>query len=354
MTMNTDVPNTNPSTGAEAAAAGAPPVSPPAANTDQEALATVMLERLMPELMAIPVDDLIQVNVDIVNAATIVLGNLPEIRALRADIVKAVSDFKVDAIDRLEELTLALYESHGRYFIATKPRGELAQAIEEGTKLRQVLLADTSALTTCGLIDQAKFSELLRTVGHKNLAMDLNILYQVLKESWPAIQGKCALTMDEIEHAMRLSQRIMRLVGLRDEGNEGVAEASDVRTRCFTLFVNAYDEVQRGVACVRWHHGDTNKIAPPLYPGRSARRQNAGGTDPTQVPGGTPSGGASANTAGGTSAVSPAGGGGSAGAPGSAGAAAGAGTGTSEGVPSAAGGGPSGSSGGPGGQPFLP
>lgn len=297
MTMNTNAPNTNPSTGAHPTSAGVPPMNLPGAGTNQEALATVMLERLMPELMAIPIGDLIQVNVDIVNAATIVLGNLPEIRALRVDIVKAVNDFNVDAIDRLEEYTLALYEAHGRYYVATKPRGELEQAIEEGTKLRQVLLADTNALTTRGLIDEAKFSELLGTVGHKNLAMDLNILYQVLKESWPTIQGKCAVTLEEIEHAMRLSQRIMRLVGLRDEGTEGVAEAAEVRTRCFTKFVKAYNEVQRGVACVRWNHGDAEKIAPPLYPGRSARRKPAASSDDAPPPA-APAGGASANAGG--------------------------------------------------------
>lgn len=353
MTTNTNAPDTNPGTNPSDVAAASTTATPTGPAAEQEALASVILDRLMPQLMAIPAEQLIQVNADIVTAVSIVLGNLPEIRELRAEIAKSMADFNLEALDKLEDYTLALYEAHGRYLIATKPRSELQQALDEGTKLREVLLSDARALTTRGLIEEGKLGELLGAVGHKNIAMDLNVLHQVFKESWPAIQGKCAVRLDEIEHAMILSQRIVRMVGLRDEGTEGVAHASDVRTRAFTAFVKAYDEVQRGVGYLRWRAGDADRIAPAIYPRRSPRRKAADAPDPTQAgPGAAPATGTQAAGSDGAGAA-PA-------ARASSGSTAGAAVQTSAGggAPASAtgkprGGGSAGNSGSPDSEPFL-
>lgn len=245
-----------------------------------------VLDRLMPELMAIPEKELIQVNVDIPLSVTIVLGNLPEIMRLREHLVKAMPDFDVSALDKLEERTFAAYEAHGRYLIATKPRNELEQALERGTQLRDTLLNDAKALTGRGLLEEGKLRELLGPVGHRNLAVDLNVLHHALKESWPQIEGKCAIKLDEIDDALVISERIIRLVGLRDQGTAGVAQATDVRVRAFTKFAIDYDKVRRAIAYLRWNENDADKIAPSLYSGKASRKRggDAGTDDGTQVP----------------------------------------------------------------------
>ncbi|HEX4334524.1 MAG TPA: hypothetical protein VH062_01350 [Polyangiaceae bacterium] len=44
-----------------------------------------------------------------------------------------------------------------------------------------------------------------------------------------------------------------------------VAASSDLRTRAFTLFVNAYDQVRRAVSYLRWDDDDAGTVAPSLY-----------------------------------------------------------------------------------------
>jgi len=283
--MTTNSPTTSGAPGTQTSSATGTPISEstsegkPSNVPEQEVPVVATLDRLMAEIMAIPERELVPITVDVPIAVSMVLGNLPEIMKLRDQVVKSLPDFNIDMLDRLEESALALYEAQGRYLIAIKPRNELDQQIAKGTQLRDTLLSDAKALVRRGLLEQEKLGELLGTVGHRNLAVDLNLLHHAFKESWPQIEGKSAVQYEEIVEAMDISARIIRLVGLRDQGTASEAEATEVRSRIFTKFYRGYDAARRATTYLRWDDHDADKIAPSLHSARNSRKKNSGTSD---------------------------------------------------------------------------
>jgi hypothetical protein len=271
-------------------------------SVNQEVLASQTLTELLPELKALGLEELIQINVDVPSAIATVLGSLPEIRAYREEIVKSMASFDIASFDKLEAYAIALNDAHGEYLTAAQPADDFDNLLEEGVHLRELLLSDANALALRGLVDGNKLSELKGVVGHKNLAPDLNVLYKVLQSSWPQIEGKSAVQPAELERASKLGQRIIRLVGLRAQGTATVAAATDLRIRAFTLFTRAYDNVRRGISFLRWNEGDSEKIAPSLFAGRGAVRHKG-----TEVPPDGPAHPAPSAGAGGSGALPPGG-----------------------------------------------
>jgi hypothetical protein len=268
------------------------------ATVNDEVLADETYQRLLPEIEALPAEDVMQVNLDIPSAVTTVLGSLPELRAIRPEIQKHLPEFDLECFDKLEDYTLALTYANAQYLIAVAPPEDLQATGSEGSALRNTLHADAMALIQRGLIDSDQLKQLKGGNGYKNIATDLLILASVLQNHWSKIEGKCGTTEAEVDRAIKLAQRILRVVGLREQAPTSVAAASDRRVRAFTLFWNAYDQARRAVAFLRWDHDDADQIAPSLYAGRSNGRRRASDTDagaPSTEPAQTPS--AQASTA---------------------------------------------------------
>ena len=197
---------------------------------------------------------------------------MPEIRALRAQMVAEVPNFNLAAFDKLEDYATALTYAHAASLMATQPADDLDAVLTEATELRQTFFRDATALSRRDLIDGNRLKELPGTNGYKNLAIDLEMLASALRESWPQIQGKCALQVTELDRAEKLVQRLMRVVGVRAQGPAQVAAATDLRTRAFTLLARTYDQARRAVTFLRWEKGDFKQSAPSFYGGRIRKK----------------------------------------------------------------------------------
>src|SRR6478736_2376428 len=66
-----------------------------------EALPDEAFARVKPELDALKVEEFLQVNLDVTAAVTTILGLLPEVKALREQMVKRLPDFDIAAFDKL-------------------------------------------------------------------------------------------------------------------------------------------------------------------------------------------------------------------------------------------------------------
>src|SRR6187551_3749161 len=94
---------------------------------NDEKLAAEAMARIASEAAALSVDELIQVNLDLQQATSTILGVIPEVTALRAQIVKELPAFDITQLDKLEDYTLALRFAHAAYQTATKPPDDLVQ-----------------------------------------------------------------------------------------------------------------------------------------------------------------------------------------------------------------------------------
>jgi hypothetical protein len=256
---------------------------------NDETLAYEIFARVLPEIEALPVEELIPVNLDVPVAITTSLGALPEILALR-DQIANLPHSPIRVIDGIENYAFALSVANSQYLSAVRPADDLEELTEEGTKVRETLALTAEMLAHHGLIDKNTLNNLQGPNGYRNLASDLGVLSNVLRDAWPNIQGKCAIEFSEIERATKLGQRLMRVVGLREQGPAIIAKATDVRNRAFTLLTRAYDEARRAVTYLRWHDGDVDRVAPSLYAGRSNGRRKASSdvVPPVATPAATP------------------------------------------------------------------
>lgn len=237
-----------------------------------EALFDESYARVKADLDSLKPEELLQVNLDVTAAVTSTLGLLPEVKALREQIVKELPSFDIAAFDKLEDYALALSFANTTYLAATQPPDDLLGLNEEAGKMHDRLLADAKALAAHGLLDGAQLKQLVGGNGYKALAQDLQLLSQIMRVSWSKIENKSATTADDLKAAAQLSVRLMRIVGLREQGPALLASATDQRLRAFTRFINVYEDARRAVGYLRARQGDADTIAPSLYPGRPRKR----------------------------------------------------------------------------------
>jgi hypothetical protein len=236
----------------------------------------------MPDMRALREGELAALNLDTAAAVTTVLGALPKIRRLR-DHLLALQGIDEALIDDLEDYASAAAEAHSRFRIATTRRDHLIPLNRKAAKLRETLKLDVQALVRRGLIEPARVASFKGRTGYKNVAFELIGYANLLRASWPRIEGRTAIPKQDIEEALRLGDALVRAAGERQQGS-AVAEASNIRQRAMTLLLRSYDEVRRAIAFLRRHEGDAERIAPSLRAGRGGRGKcrprHSRGTEP--------------------------------------------------------------------------
>ncbi len=247
-------------------------------NVGNELLVNAVFERVRPEMMALKPEELLSISLDISPAVATVLGVLPEVRALREQIVKELPTFDIGRFDAVEDYALALSFAHAKFLSATQAPDDLEALSAESLKVRERLLAEVNALVQHGIVGEAQISQLKGANGYKNVATDLMVLTNVIQSVWPQVQGKLLTTSQDLEGALRVATRLLRVVGLREQGPAQVAQATDERLRAYTLLMVAYDDVRRAVGYLRSQQGDADDIAPGLHPGRP--RSKRSGAEP--------------------------------------------------------------------------
>lgn len=92
--------------------------------------------------------------------------------------------------------------------------------------------------------------------------MSLAIL---LRNRWEQVSSRCAVTLEELDRAEVLSDKLTLAVGYCDRVPELLKLAGEQRQRAYTLFIRAYTEVRDAVVYLRRNHGDADKLVPSLY-----------------------------------------------------------------------------------------
>jgi len=244
-------------------------------NIEGETLFEASYQRLLPEFQALPPDKTLRLNLEVTPAVSKVLGVIAGLRNYRDEISRRLIDFDLVRFDKVEDYAKALGHANTVCVTAVRREDGLRALYDEGLRLRETLHSDVRALIARGLLDAGTIKNLSGPNGHKNVAVDLQILAQVAKDNFSEIEGNCAIQRSEIEHAQKLASRILRVVGGRAQNPARAAEAVDMRNRVFTLLLRAYEDARRAIIYLRWDDGDADTIAPSLYKGRNGGRKKA-------------------------------------------------------------------------------
>lgn len=264
-------------------AADGPSVAAQPLNEEDEAQFHLAFQRVEHEIRAVDPEQVMTVNIDISAVITKILGSYAEIAAQRSAIEK-LDSFDVELLDKLQDYALALGHTHTLYTMATKPRGDLGPMAENGAAIRDQYRADATALAKRGLIDPGLTARLQNGVSYRDIGFDLVMITETLVAAWPTIAGKVAFTRDELDKARRLGNRIVKLVGLREQAPVERDKAILLRQQALTLCAHAYEEVRMAIGYARRHLGDVDDIAPSLFEGRGGRPPKAGQVTEPQLP----------------------------------------------------------------------
>lgn len=260
---------------------GCNPAAAPSPAPDADALSTFFTRfaRRRTEIDAVPDDELVAVNVDVLTAISVVKAALPKIRSLMPSI--ALLPFIDQAkIAGLEDYTLALGHTHERWRAALDPEEALPELGAQALRLRQVFTADAIALAQRGWLDATKAASFQRGKGYKGTVDDLLGLCGLFRDHWSVIASRTAIQLDEVGAAEDLVDRTLGALGERQQQPTKVADAQRTRQRAYTLFAKSYEETRRAVSFLRWHEGDADKIAPSLFAGRNAGSRSARDEEP--------------------------------------------------------------------------
>ncbi len=237
-----------------------------------------------PHRDALRAEEVQRVNLDVPSAVATVLGALPQILAVRSEVVQHLGSFDITPFDRIQTYALALSYAFARGKTSLSETDKLPALNVQGTALRNNLLADMVGLARRGLVHSDAFKSCKGYTGYKNVASELLVLVSVGRDHWSRIEGKCGIAREELDRAERIASHMLRLVGLRAQAPEIVAAAAEERDRAFTLFVRCYHQIRRAVGYLRWDEGDADEIAPSLY----ARRRRTGANGKKDRPADSP------------------------------------------------------------------
>lgn len=230
-------------------------------------------EQVLEEIQAVPEQDLITVNIDMMAAITTVTGALPEIRALRPEIEANLLNFDLVQFDKLELYVLALSHTHTRYRSASMPKENVVGLTSELTVARDHLLANASSLANLRLLDGDRLKNVKTGLGYRALASDVLTLCNVFRDDWARVEGKTPYTQAELHRLGTQALQLVSVLGTREQAPGTPAEATLLRQQAFTLFLRAYENARRAVHYLRGKEAES--IAPSLYTSRSGRRREA-------------------------------------------------------------------------------
>lgn len=235
-------------------------------------------QRTKPLAMALSVNELVAINVDMPATLLTAIAALPRIAPFM-EVAKSLPNYDYSQFHSLREFTLALHSVQAKHTHAQTPPPELPIMLAEATRRRDIILADCGALIARGYMNAASVSEYKGLGGYKNVAFDLTGLVELMTETWPKIEGKVLFTREELEDNRLFALKFVESVAYRDKNASKVTELGDLRQRIFTLFFRAYDQVRRAIIFLRWDMEDADSIVPSLYAGRGGNSRRLSSED---------------------------------------------------------------------------
>ena len=166
------------------------------------------------DIQAVPESDLLHITLDAVSIATSMLGVLPGLHALRAQISSTWRDFNLDRFDKLQQYGLALVHAQALYNRLAAPKTHVAETAADLTDMRDAMYAVAVPLVKKGLVDGSELEKCKVAVGYKPLVSDVTILVELYKNNWSTLQSKVPFTLDELVRSKNLALELMQQVGI--------------------------------------------------------------------------------------------------------------------------------------------
>lgn len=174
----------------------------------------------------------------------------------------------------IESFALATLQADAEYLTLTLPADDLFDCLKEAAELRETLCSGAAILVRCRLLPAKVLDRIDRGWGYVHVALGLNAIAVLLTEHWSGLQGKTAITLQELQAASLLAEKMLVSSARRRDKHPLQRAAATLRAQAFTTLVNAYEEMRRCLEYLEPQRFD--ELAPSLYRQRArpaARKQ---------------------------------------------------------------------------------
>jgi hypothetical protein len=221
-----------------------------------------VLDRVAPHLAKLSEQELRQPNIEIAETVERVLHTVNAARPLAAELAR-LPGLDGDLIGRLLDSTLALRHYHARVEEFVFAPAPTVPPIKLGQHLRRKLQLTVELLSLYELMSDSVLTELSSGNSSAGVSADLKLLAAVLSKALPKIRNSCPLKDSDLAEARRIAAVLLNPDQERPELAEYEA-ARSARKRAFTLMLNTYGELRRGVCFLR-PGADGDALVPALY-----------------------------------------------------------------------------------------
>lgn len=225
-------------------------------------------QRVRPEIQAL-VARVEPINLDVMHVVTRCLAVSHTVQFLRVEAAQ-LPFFDVTTFDRLPVYTRALLHLHTMPGRGRTPKAEVRSLAERVAHLRGCLLAELNAARKRGVTVNRR-CDFGGNRSYLESASDLLSLSLLFRKEWSNFEGKCGVSISELDEGEALGEALYYALGSRNRPKEAAAARAHERAQAFTLVVRTYEELRRAVSFLRWSERDV--LVPSLYAGRCKRRR---------------------------------------------------------------------------------
>lgn len=247
-------------------------------------------------LAAMPEDRVLRnLTLDVTTVSILVLAVATKLRAFRDQIVAQFGAEAGVLVDLLRTMALAVRQAETEERAAVEA-SDLSPLHKAAMTSYNLLVTDADSLVNRGFIPAERLANARSLMGYQATIDSLLLVVEVLRQHWPTIAGHTPLTTADVDAGERAARVLSEAIAHRDH-RALRSPATELRVRALSDVVRTYDEVERMMTFIRWHHRDIEELMPSLYATRSKRssveeeRPEAPATPgpvPTPVNGGAP------------------------------------------------------------------
>lgn len=218
-------------------------------------------------------DELAIINLDIPAVVTQILGSLPELRDVEAQMLLRWREPPVGQLARLERYACALLQAHGVCHGLKAAHSDISGMAKQLGGVRRHLLCCTRALLATGTLAPEVLAPFQRVRGHRSLARSVCGIVAACWAQWRSIEHKTPLSMAELDQARALAQRFLHALQ-QEEAQLELTRALRQRRQAFTLLFREYTELRRAAQFL-YPAQEAERRVPSLFRSRARAQRSA-------------------------------------------------------------------------------
>jgi hypothetical protein len=233
----------------------------------------VAYDAVLPEIQAVAPKDYVSYPSNVTQTISSILNVHPQITPFK-EALSRLPDFNMQSVDKLSTYGLATLHANANHPQPRSRRAD-AQALQRGFETRERYRAAAGTLIKHDLLDDPRLQTITMLRGFESVATDLATYGSVFRDGWAHVENNTPVHADDLDASDELAVQLLDIAAYRNNKKKQAASPSVVlRMGAYTLFANAWDEIERGLTYLLWRDSAKLESVGIRGPKKSGRKDN--------------------------------------------------------------------------------